>query len=220
MDRSNVFRIESKMLLLANEYIDKIELMRLHVSRLSVRKCFATKGKNMGFRGMFSPSLALKYLVGNAAPGRLLKGHPHKLKGHYMYEFDEHDRIIYAKKFSDANEADLSSLEEFIFYHESDQISIVFQGDTADPHTITLCEFCEKLPITYSQLRQIPSGNCHLLEIEQYEYSQRRLSLIAWYVLSQNEKKEYEGGGYISKISIDNLGNEVVSEVHPQLFGF
>ena len=219
MERASAMQIESKMLHFAKEHTKNLEQMRFCVKRLSVRACFASRGRNMGFRGMYSPSMALKYLVGNATAGRLLRQAPKKENGHYLYEFDEDNRLIYAKQFACVNESDLNPFEEFIFYHERDQYSLVFQGGEASPHTITLCESWDELPNCYSQLRMISGIDCCSLEIEQYEYSQGKISRIEWFILSKNDNKNYEGVSYVSEISIDEFGNEIASDLYPRLFG-
>lgn len=215
MASPDVRLFESKMLRYANEYTDNIESMRLRIDKLSDRTCFATRGKNMGFRGMYSPSLALKYLVGNATPGRLLKKQPPKFNGHYMYAFDANDRIIYSKRYPEANEPAWATFEEFIFYRESDQISIAFIGRAQAPRYVTLCEHQQDLPSLYAQLSLAAEIESFSLEIEQYEYTQRSLSKIYWWHIWKNGNK-YEGNGDVSMIRFDEHGEAIVSDsIHP-----
>lgn len=197
------------MLQYAREYTNNAESMRSRIDQLSVRTCFATHGKNMGFRGMYSPSLALKYLVGNAAPGKLLKKEPLKFNGHYLYAFDESDRIIYAKQYPESNEPAWATFEEFIFYRGSEQISLVFIGQAQDPRYVTLCEHQQELPILYAQLSLDAEIELFSLEIEQYEYSQQILSKIHWWRIWK-EGSKYEGVRDVSKISFDEHGGAII----------
>ena len=208
---ADVQRIELKMHQYAREYMGSIESMRSRIDRLSVRTCFATHGKNMGFRGMYSPSLALKYIVGNAIPGKLLKKEPLKFSGHYFYAFDECDRIIYAKKYPESNEPAWATFEEFIFYRGGEQISIVFIGQAQAPRYVTLCEHQQELPILYAQFSLEAEIELYSLEIEQYEYSQQILSGIHWWHILKKRGK-YEGVSEDSKISFDEHGRAIISD--------
>ncbi len=211
MDSAEVQRIESKMLQYAREYTDDRASMRARVDRLSARTCYATRGKNMGFRGMYSPSLALKYLVGNATPGKLLKKQPPKLNGHYLYAFDERDRIIYAKQYPESNEPAWATFEEFIFYRGGEQISIVFIGQALVPRYVTLCEHQQELPILYAQLSLDTEIELFSLEIEQYEYAQQILSKIHWWRIWKKGSK-YEGVRDVSKIRFDEQGGAIITD--------
>ena len=160
---------------------------------------------------MYSPSLALKYLVGNAIPGKLLKKEPRKFDGHYLYAFDESDRIIYSKQYPESNEPAWATFEEFIFYRGSDQISIVFIGQVQVPRYVTLCEHQQELPILYAQFSLDTEIELFSLEIEQYEYSLQILSKIHWWHIWKNGNK-YEGVSDVSKISFDEYGRAIIQD--------
>lgn len=219
MDRQCVFRMQSKMLHFAKECLADVDLMRRQVDRQTVCINYGTQGRNMaaGNRGVHSPSLALKYFVRNVSKGRLLKQKPEKLHGKYLYAFDETDRMIYAKQFPEENEEPWGVSEEYIFYQDDDQLSAVFSGNPLELHGLTLCESWNALPQTYAQLNVILGRDHYLLELEQYEYEQERLSRIKWYNLFMNDKKEYEGGGQIARIRCNEHGETEAYDMRPEL---
>jgi hypothetical protein len=112
----------------------------IEAAKSSAVKILYGKGGSMS-RGYLNPSPVYELIVGNVKRGRLLRHSPKNLAGSYEYYFNQDNRLVYVKEYTDLpGRID----EELLVYRNNDLFSIYFdnpskKGYVSSVFAVTCC---------------------------------------------------------------------------------
>ena len=140
-------------------------------------RCEYAKGGQAIHRGFYAPS-ALDLVVGGMNRGRLLKRLSKNSVPDYEYGWSENNQLLWCKTISDSRLDDCDSgFVEFLVYRSNEVLSFAFEGDILLFITRSIYE--QGLLIRY-ETALIPAGDCHELNVEEFEYSENKLQSLFW----------------------------------------
>lgn len=215
-------QLNQKYILLQKKYMNSFQKLRDSIVANEYRREYSKGGVTI-HRGFYSPS-SLDLVCGGCNRGRLLKSIPKNNKYDYEYIFDDTDKMICSKKYSDQFGKIKSVVEIELFVYEPNRVlSFVYE-----PYLDYALTFISECQYDQERLYRYESALCKLdcdgigcteINVEEIRYSNDLLQTIFWHcynpsirLLNQNKYTfTRDKEGYLSTYTVEQL-NESTSK--------